>query len=174
MFKDVTKYRVLQPFFRKPTEKWQLREVSRETGVSLPSVRSYIQELVDDGLLETVEGGTYPGYRASMDDVFKLYKRLETVRQLHETGVVDVIASTVHPDAIVLFGSAARGEDTEQSDIDLLVVAGEKPIDLQEYEDVFNRTINLQFVTTAELLDADEFANSVANGVVLQGFLTVK
>lgn len=36
--------------------------------------------------------------------------------------LVDTIVAEIHPLRIILFGSAARGEATPQSDIDLLVV----------------------------------------------------
>lgn len=38
------------------------------------------------------------------------------------TKLVEAIVAEVHPLRIILFGSAARGEATPQSDIDLLVV----------------------------------------------------
>jgi len=37
-------------------------------------------------------------------------------------GIVDAIVREVEPEQIVLFGSLARGEGTEDSDIDLMVV----------------------------------------------------
>jgi predicted nucleotidyltransferase len=36
--------------------------------------------------------------------------------------IVSLIVSLVSPDQIILFGSCARGDNTEKSDIDLLVV----------------------------------------------------
>lgn len=40
------------------------------------------------------------------------------------TDVVDAIRSVAEPSAIVLFGSYARGNANDQSDIDLLVIRG--------------------------------------------------
>jgi predicted nucleotidyltransferase len=174
MFEEQTKYKTLQPFFRKPTTKHQIREVSRETGVSLPSTSKYIRELTEEGFLEKVEEGTYPGYKASMNQKFKLYKKLETLRVLEKTGLTKELERSFHPNAIVLYGSASKGEDTEKSDIDLLIVAEQKDFELEEYEKQFNRPINLQFITEKELKQNKEFTNSVANGTVLKGFLKVK
>lgn len=174
MFEDFTKYRVLQHFFRRPTEKHQLREIARETDVSVPTVRSYVDELEAEGFLEEVTDGVYPGYKSTLNQKFKLYKRLETVRKLNESGLVEELEKEFRPNSIVLFGSAANGEDTEESDIDILVVAAEKNFDATEYSEVFNREINLQFMTEDELAANKEFANSVANGIVLNGFLKVK
>jgi len=174
MFEEQTKYKTIQPFFKKPTKKHQIREISRETEISLPSTSKYIKELTKEGFLEKVEEGTYSGYKASMNQKFKLYKKLETLRLLEETGLTTELEKSFHPNAIVLYGSASKGEDTEKSDIDLLIVAEEKDFELKEYEKKFKRPINLQFITEEELKQNKEFSNSIANGIVLKGFLKVK
>lgn len=174
MYLGKNQKRVLEEFFKHPTEKFQLRGISRNTEVSLPTVRSYIAEFLEKDLVEKTEEGVYPSYRASMSEVFKIYKKLWTVRKLHETGVVEKLKRELHPDAVVLFGSAARGEDIEKSDIDLLVVSGSKEISLEEFEESFNREISLQFMAVEELKENREFANNIANGIVLSGYLVVK
>lgn len=74
----------------------------------------------------------------------------------------------------MLFGSAARGEDVEKSDIDILVVSEEREINVEEFEEEFNREINLQFMTEEEIKANKEFANNLANGIVLDGYLVIK
>ncbi len=168
------KLKVLEQFFERPTHRFQLRELSRASDVSLPSVKNYIEEFMEQSLVERDEDGVYPGYSASMNQKFKLEKKLYTVRKLHKTGLIDKIVDEVTPDAVVLFGSAAKGEDIEQSDIDILAVSSEKQIHLEEFEEELNREINVTFVKTEELKKNEEFANSVANGIVLDGYLVVR
>lgn len=165
---------VLEQFFRRPRHRFQLRELSRETNVSTPSIKNYLQEFKQENLVEEVEEGVYKGYRAKLLEEFKLQKRLYNVEKLHEMGIVEEIEEKCVPDAIVLFGSAAEGEDIEESDIDLLVVAKEKELDLEDYEHKFNRKINITFMTEQELKQNKELSNSVANGIVLSGYLVVK
>jgi predicted nucleotidyltransferase len=174
MLEDFNKYKVLKQFFLRPTKKHQLRELSRQTGVSYPSVRDYTKELVEDGFIKKVEEGTYPGYKADMNEKFKLYKKNENVRMMQDSGLVEDIEKEFRPNAIVLFGSAARGEDTEKSDIDILIVAKERKFETGEYEEKFQREVNLQFMTQEDILDNTELSNSLANGIVLKGFLKVK
>ena len=174
MFGDWTKYKVLEVFFREPSKKHQIREISRKIDLGSPSVKNYLEELKNQELIEGVEEGVYPGYRASMNQKFQDYKQMDTVRKIREIGLVDKLESVFHPDAIVLYGSAARGEDTEQSDIDLLIVAEEKNIELKQFEKKLNRKISLNFKKKKELIGSKEFSNSLANGIVLQGFLKVK
>ena len=56
--------------------------------------------------------------------------------------VVSLIISEVTPDKIILFGSYARGDYTENSDIDILVlkkgVKNERKISMRLYEALFN------------------------------------
>jgi predicted nucleotidyltransferase len=165
---------VLEQFFRRPRHRFQLRELSRESGVSAPSVKNYLQEFKRENLVEEVEEGVYKGYRGKLSEEFKLQKKLYNIEKLHETGLVEEIEEECVPDTIVLFGSAAEGEDIEESDVDLLVVSGEKDLDLKDYEQKFNREINITFMTEKELKQNEEFSNSVANGIVLSGYLVVK
>lgn len=174
MLEDCNKYKVLRQFFLRPSKKHQLRELSRQTGISYPSVRDYTNKLVEDGFIKKIDEGTYPGYKADLNEKFKVYKKNETVRMLQESGLVEKIEKELRPSAIVLFGSASRGEDTEESDIDILVVAGQGKFDTGKYEEKFHREINIQFMSHEEILDNTEFSNSLANGIVLKGFLKVK
>jgi len=124
---------------------------------------------------EKVEERVYPGYEASRNDEFKLYKKLDLERRLHLTGLVDHLNEKLsQPDAIVLFGSAANGEDIEESDIDILVVCKEKDVDLKKFEKKFNRKINILFMDEDELKKNNKLANSIANGMVISGYLVVK
>jgi predicted nucleotidyltransferase len=48
----------------------------------------------------------------------------ETLRE-----IVDKIATAIHPQAIILFGSHARGEAGPESDLDLMAMA--RPVAIQ-------------------------------------------
>ena len=45
---------------------------------------------------------------------------------------IDLVAETVKPDRIILFGSYAYGDPTEKSDIDLLVIINGKDLSLDD------------------------------------------
>lgn len=165
---------VLEQFFQRPTHKFQLRELSRETGVSTPSVKDYVEKFQEENLVDEVEEGVYSGYKSTLSEYFKLQKKLYTIEKLYETGLIDYLEEECVPDAVVLFGSAAEGEDIEESDIDLFVISGEKELQLNEYEEKFNREINITFMTEKQLKEKEELLNSVINGVTLSGYLVIK
>jgi predicted nucleotidyltransferase len=81
------------------------------------------------------------------------------------------------PRAIVLFGSFAKGEDTEESDIDILVITSNKrnaEVDRFLYlcEKEFNRHVNIMVMETLDKTES-AFKNSIANGIVLYGYVKV-
>lgn len=55
-------------------------------------------------------------------------------------------------DIVILFGSYAKGKETEKSDVDLLVVNknGKKSISFSKYEVLFRKKINPLFITAKE------------------------
>ena len=72
----------------------------------------------------------------------------------------------------MLFGSASRGEDTEESDIDLFIQAKQSKIDLSKFGKTLNRKINLLFESDFKTV-SPELINNLANGVVLYGYFKV-
>ncbi|HIH11771.1 TPA: nucleotidyltransferase domain-containing protein [Candidatus Woesearchaeota archaeon] len=55
-------------------------------------------------------------------------------------------------DIVVLFGSYAKGKETERSDIDLLIInkEGKKSVSFSKYELLFKKKINPLFITPKE------------------------
>jgi len=140
--------------------------------LGMPSVISHVKRLEREGLIKKEKRGVYESYISEKNGMFTIYKRNDILLRLHESGLVDFLADEFMPDAIVLFGSCARGEDIETSDVDLLVVAKEKEIDLKKYEAALKRKISLHFESKISEIPK-ELLNNIANGIVVYGYLTV-
>ena len=131
MIQNYIRYKILRIFFDYPTRKFQLREISRIIQLGLPSVINHVKNLEKQGFVKKINGGVYDSYTSDKTEIFKIYKKNDVLIRLHESGLVDLLVDTVIPDAIVLFGSASKGEDIEESDIDLFLIAKEKKVDLK-------------------------------------------
>ena len=92
--------------------------------------------------------------------------------RLHQTGMIGTIEKKAYPNCIVLFGSGARGEDNENSDIDLFVQSKKYDIDLSKAEKMINRKINILYESNLKTIGS-ELINNVINGQVLYGYLKV-
>jgi len=172
MIQDYTAYRVLRLFFDYPTRHFQLREICRILKLGMPSVTNHVKRLEKEGFVKKEKTGVYESYVASKNELFKVYKRNDALLRLHESGLVDFLSDRFTPDAIVLFGSASRGEDVEESDIDLLIIAKEQPIDLKKFENALKRKISLEFEQKVSDMPKD-LMNNIINGIVVHGYLEV-
>lgn len=176
MLQNYNKLKVLNVFFEDPLRKdFQLREISRKINLAPPSVKKYLEELAKENLILKFRNKiyNYHVYSANRDDeYFKYLKKINTFFRIKETGLLDYINDICMPDAIVLFGSASRGEDSLGSDLDLFVLCKEKELNLINYEKHLKRKINIFFSDDFNKL-SKELKNNMLNGVILSGYLKV-
>lgn len=179
MLKKDNIYRVLEIFFDNPLPEgigFQLREISRKIKLAPKSVKLYLEELEKEDLIVKKEHRIhkYPVYYANRDNhYFKFLKRLDMIRRIKETGLLDYLSERCMPDVIILFGSASKGEDVKDSDIDLYLQCDEKKLDLDKYEKGLNREINLFFEKNFDKL-SEELKRNIINGDKLKGYLKVQ
>ncbi|MFH0831828.1 MAG: nucleotidyltransferase domain-containing protein [archaeon] len=173
MLQEYSRYRILQEFFDFPTKNFQIRELSRIAKIAQLSVANHTKALIKKGLLVREKRGIYPSIKANRDNaLFRLYKKLDLVCRIFQTGLLGSVYDSCMPDSIILFGSASKGEDVENSDIDLFVQAPEKKLNLEKYEKLLNRKITLFFEENFSRLP-DELKNNILNGIILKGYVKV-
>ena len=97
-------------------------------------------------------------------------KIIYNITSILESDVITYIEEKLMPKSIVLFGSYARGEDIENSDIDLFVECKKEELDLEKFEKKLSRGIELHFNDKFTLYPK-ELKNNIINGIVLSGFL---
>lgn len=172
MYQQFNRYKILRVFFNKPNKTFQLRELVRITGISLPSVKQHVEVLLKHGFLHEVKGGIYKGYRSSMNENYRVFKRNDLLVRLNDCGLIKEIEEKFTPNSIVLYGSAVDGRDDERGDVDIFVQSNAGDIELSKYEYKLERKITLLFEPDMKKID-DKLKNTLANGVVLSGFLRV-
>lgn len=72
----------------------------------------------------------------------------------------------------MLFGSYLRGEDIEDSDIDIFVEAKKQNINLSIFEKKLKRKIQILFNEKFNTY-SKELKNNITNGIILKGYLEV-
>ena len=173
-------WKVLRAFFDdpEPREGFTIRYISKSIGLASTSVRLHLEELSKEGpegypLVTRSKGISYPTYRANRNsELFRFYKRMDILFRMEESGLLDRLWEEISPKAIILFGSASRGEDVKGSDIDIFILAKERKIELGKYESLLKRDISLHFAAQLSELPK-EFRNNVINGIILRGYLKV-
>jgi len=170
MLEKYNRYKLLKIFLDNPTEDFRLRELSRLSKISPPSVMIYLKEFEEEKLIERFTKRRIPFYKADRDnEKFKHYKRLSILYELHKSGLIDYLWDKIAPEAIILYGSFAKGESIETSDVDIFIVGKYKEVDVNRYENKLGYQIHLM---GDELKNTSkEFRNNLANGIVLKGYL---
>lgn len=161
--------RLLETLCIFPTREFTVSGLSRETDLSKGLVSNKISRLDEENLVNVEKRGNQKviSFNRGNNDALKL-KQLINLNNLYSSEVIDDLIDLYnYPEAIVLFGSFANGEDTENSDIDVAVITSEninyensimdRPVSVKE----FNNNI------TENMLE------SLANGITIYGYLEV-
>lgn len=168
-------YKTAELFFLCPTKEHYLMNISRKTKIAHTSIKRNLDELLKSGIItkHTEKKGkrVFPIYKANRENKeFKKYKLIHNISSIIESGLADFIEEKISPKSIVLFGSYSRGEDDEQSDIDLFVECKKEELNLERFEKKLMRKIEAHFSNNFGLY-SKELKNNIINGIVLKGFL---
>ena len=169
------KEKIKEYFFMNPTAKLRVRQIERELRLPLPSVIRYCKELEKEENLkkESVSGVlAYSADRSSKK--YLLGKKLFNLKSAFESGLVDYLIKECSNPVIVLFGSYSKGEDIENSDIDLYIeTPSKKEIKLEKFGNILKRKIQVFNYPNIRQISNTHLANNVINGIVLNNFLEV-
>lgn len=123
LFTSKTRVRLLETLLLNPTKEFHLREISRQIRVSAPYVRREMMNLMKLGLVLRRSQGNMTLFRLHRnspiaEELKRIFLKTESFGQyirssLEEIGDVKFA---------LIYGSFAKGEEAETSDIDLLIV----------------------------------------------------
>lgn len=173
MLKKYNRYKLLKVFLDSPTESFRLREISRISKISPLSVMNYLKEFEQEDLIKRYQKRGIPFYTAIRDnEKFILYKKISMIYGLNESGLIEFLWEKLSPEAIILYGSHAKGEAIENSDLDIFIIGKEKNIKLDDFEKRLNKKIHLMFEINTKKIP-EELKNNLINGIILKGYLKI-
>jgi len=162
-------------FFQEPTREHGLLEISRKTSIAHTSVKNHLETLKKMKIIsehpEKKGSRLYPMYKAEQTNwAFRDYKKIYNLAELIKSGLIKYLKDKLNPRSIMLFGSYQRGEDLEDSDIDLFLETEKTSIDSLKFEKILKRKIQLHFKENFKEYPA-ELKNNIINGTILEGYL---
>lgn len=97
------------------------------------------------------------------------FKRIENLRLIYESSIVDFLKEKFPAATIILFGSFSWGEDTKNSDIDIAIIhSKEREVNLEKYEKIFEKRIFLHFYKDFKSINKNLLEN-ILNGITIKG-----
>lgn len=162
-------------FFINPLAQLRVRQIERELKIPLPSVIRYIKELESEGLLKKSKIGNVIFYTSNRNSKeFILEKKLFNIKSLYSCGLIDFLIKEFSNPSIILFGSYAKAEDIEKSDIDLYVeTPSKKEINIEKFKKSLKREIQIFRHKSIREIKNNHLVNNIINGTLLNGFIEV-
>jgi len=159
-----TRRAVLSLLYTHTDETFYLRQISRTAGAGLGAVQREVGQLFRAGIILRIGRGRNVYYQANPDcPVFEELKSLV----VKTAGVGDVLRAAFTPLAdhikiALIYGSFARGEEKQNSDIDVLIIGtvtfAEIVSVLRQAQEKLSREIN------PTVYPSDEFQSKLAAG----------
>ena len=166
---------IKENFFLNPTSKLRVRQIENMLKLPLPSIIRYCRELEAEGILTTIKIGNIVFYTADRaNETFLLEKKLFNLKQIHQSDLVKHLKQELSNPTIILFGSYSKGEDTEESDIDLYVeTPSKKDIKIEKFEKTLRRKIQIFRHKKITEIKNPHLANNIINGITLNNYIEV-
>jgi predicted nucleotidyltransferase len=176
LFKE-SMFQVAKCIFTYPNKTFHVRMLANETKLSTTAVVRSLEELEQFQIITVEETSLTKNVKANLSShSYPFYKTIFNLYLLKKSGIIENLVQIFKPQTIVLFGSFAKGEDIEESDIDLFIqTSQQKEISFkqkEEYEKILSRGINIHCIPSLQQA-SNEFKNALANGIVLYGYLKV-
>jgi len=116
--------RIIKMFLENPTTDVQVKDIIKATKLAKLSVITWLKELVKSGVLGVSQAGR--------TRIYRLNTKKPVIKQLRILYNIDYINERIGKiggnEQIFVYGSFARGENTERSDIDILVIGKNRGI----------------------------------------------
>ncbi|HOH04257.1 MAG: Nucleotidyltransferase domain protein [Candidatus Diapherotrites archaeon ADurb.Bin253] len=151
-------------------EKLSQREIAQSLKVSPTAIAKSLKKLLDINFARIEKTKTINFISLNRDKPLVIeLKRAENLKNIYLSGLSDYLGENLAGSTIILFGSYARGEDTNTSDIDIAIIERkEKKINLAPYEKRLNKKININFYNSWNSIHIS-LKNNILNGIVLHG-----
>ena len=179
-----TTLRILALFSNDYRKKIHLREISRDINIDVKAVGLQVNRLDKANVLSSSRRGRNKEYQLNLSNMatrsyMLLAEVFTTIRYLGDNYLIKKLATEIEDEVeapIILFGSHARGEATEDSDIDLFIIA-EQDIDEEgviEVGKLIGREVNINSASKHQFLmglkDNDPLIGEVvSNHIVIKG-----
>lgn len=165
-------WKVFEVFSDEPLKIHLIKQISKKIKLAPTSVKLHLKKLEEKNLVNRKKGEQFFGYIANRENKdFLFYKEILNLIKMHESKVIDYIVNEIHPRTIVLYGSYLKGEDIEESDIDLLIVSkAKKSLELEKFEKRLKRKMHILVEEGLKKINKNLKAE-VRNGLVLYGYL---
>ena len=175
-YQKITQLKVLTLFLENPHSSYYLRESARTLDMDPMTVKRSLSLLLRDELLVKTEEKNRILYQANMENPALRHLKISyNLSFLQEKKMVKFIINKMKSvTSIMLFGSFAKGENDESSDIDIVTISLSKDKPTAELAKLLGRDVNLLNFTPAQWSNQSKknrafYLDVIVDGISLHG-----
>jgi len=160
----------LKPFFEDNYKRIYVRQYAKLQNISPPTASKLLEKYYKEDILKKEEEkGYYLFFANKENNLFIELQRAYYLKKFEE--LIKHIEKELLNPVIILFGSFAKAEITEHSDMDLAIFTPSKrKIDLSKFESEFNRRIQVFIFKNKKQAEKNpELFNNILNGFKIGG-----
>ena len=167
---------LIEYFIKEPEKDFHVRGLSKLLKKSPTTISKYLNKYEKDGILISEKKFNHLFFRANLNNYFfKCLKLNYNLNLLNNSGIIDFLEKEYNPEAIILFGSFAKAEDTKKSDVDILIITSNKNyLDLKTFEKKIGKSIQLHIYSYKDVnlmkIKNKELLNNLINGILIRGY----
>ena len=162
----------LKIFFEEPNREFNVREVARILKIAPATASKELENLDKKGILKKRNERMLKLYKANIENEFyRDCKVFYNLRKIKDSGFLEELNKFYLKPTVILFGSGSEGRDTEDSDLDFVIISEKtKEFPKREFfEKKLNRKLQLFIVKGVKELKNKHLMNNIINGVTIQG-----
>lgn len=179
LFSSKVRVKLLDAFLSFPNARFYIRELARKINEEAKNISRELQNLESLGLLTSELQGNQRFY--SVNEDFFLYSELKGII-FKTTGVLGLLKETLAKlegiEAAFIYGSYATGEETDSSDVDLIIVGKPDLTELNEeisgLEDKLNREINYICFDREEYEERKKIKDAFVSEILTEAKIVLK
>lgn len=165
---------IIEQFFYSGLNRVQTSQITKKTGYDFKTVKKYLKHLGKLSLIKIHKDLARPTYEANYRNKFFLnIKRERMVDELFVSGLPQFLNEKLGETGCILFGSCARGDYYEDSDIDIFIQHKKIRLDVKRFEKNLKRKINLFFEERWQSLSEGMKTGLLNDGISINGRLKI-
>jgi predicted nucleotidyltransferase len=176
MLEEYSIIKIIQELLSHPVKVYTLRELAKSSDSSKDSVAKALDFMLERGMVSLKVVGPTHQYQADLESTLtRQWKVLFNLEELTQAKLVEEIKSKIPTvQSVLVYGSLAKGINDENSDLDLLVIAGQKSAQKPVLGKSLKREINPLLINMKEwksMAEKDKvfYDNVVLDSIVLFG-----
>ncbi len=149
-----------------------MREAARILHIAPATASSRLKKFAERGLLKKRKERQLLLYKANLESNFyRDMKSFYNLRKIRDSGLLEDFDRFYLRPTVVLFGSAAQGMDTENSDFDFLIISENTKIFpyKDKYEKILRKPLQIFAAKSIKAIKNKHLISNMLNGIVLQG-----